>query len=226
MFRMQVSCSSVLMLVLAGSVAAAPFTNVVPAARAKSKCASSPNGTGLLFDGDFHLRTDPGKNYDEYPKTARMAPGWRVRKGTVDLVGSTRWPMPYHLCIVDLDGNTPGGIKSRELATTPSSNYTVAFQMSGNGDCGSKIETMELQVAGQEQQFTWNTANNNDAQHGVYQFEQWSFAATASTTKLVFLSLDTPPSGCGPIVAGIAVTPSTSQRTDRMSRTSFSARPR
>jgi hypothetical protein len=79
--------------------------------------------------------------------------------------------------------------------------YIVTFLLSGNGHCAPTIKTVNVSADGQFTQFTWNISNNNDAQHGQYQQEQWQFTATHSTTRLTFNSQDPKRSGCGAVIA-------------------------
>jgi len=204
---------SVIALVPAAAVIAAPSRMTVrPWSRvitpAFKKCAAWPGGTGLVVDGDFHQVADPGSHYSEYYTGDHFAPGWRVGRGSIDFSGSTGWgpAVPNNACTIDLDGINPGSINARAFTTTPSSAYTVTFLMSGNGYCGQHVLTMEVEAAGQSQQFTWNTASGNDAEHGVYSMETWGFSATSTSTKLEFRSLDSRKSGCGVIVGAISVT--------------------
>lgn len=54
-------------------------------------------------------------------------------------------------------------------------------------------------------QFTWNTSDGNDAQHGHFAQETWVFKAYHVSTTLSFESKE-PVGNCGPLVAAISVT--------------------
>ena len=110
------------------------------------------------------------------------------------------------MCSVDLDGIAVGAIKHNAFATTPSAAYTVSFLLSGDATCAPTVKTMEVKAAGQSQTFTWDISKGNDAQHGVFQAETWSFTAASLSTALEFASLDRRGSGCGAVIAAIAVT--------------------
>jgi len=171
-----------------------------------TKCPAWPGGSGLLDDGDFHLAPEPMPS-ERYSKGQIFANGWKVAKRTVDFVG-TYWPGPSGVCSVDLDGDNVGAVTHAGFRVTPSAAYTVTFQFSGAGQCPPTVKTMMISAAGQSQQFSWDTSNNNDAEHGVFQQMTWGFTAPASTLRadLKFSSLDPPGSGCGPVIAAISVT--------------------
>jgi hypothetical protein len=190
---------------------------------ARAKCPAWPAGSGLLLDGDFHESPDPADAYVEGGKGERLSPGWRVSKGNVDLVGSTFWPSPDDICKMDLDGLEPGGIKSRRFPTSPSSVYTLTFLLSGNSDCAPRIKTLVVTAAGQAQSYSWDVAGGNDAQHGIYKSQSWNFTANASVTRVFFTSEDPKrrSPGCGPVVAAVSVTQSTSRTVSRPAATSL-----
>jgi len=73
---------------------------------------------------------------------------------------------------------------------------------------GPDIKAMTIKAAHQFQQFTWDTANNNDVEHGIYAQMTWSFIARSSLVTLSFVSDDPRGTGRGVVVAAISVTPS------------------
>jgi Protein of unknown function (DUF642) len=178
---------------------------------AKTFCPTSPNGSGLLEDGDFSQARYPGPNWIVFGKGQKFAPRWKVAKETVDFVGGY-FLTPNGVCSVDLDGDATnpmgsiGSIAHSPFATVSGLAYTATFLFSGNGFNAPTVKTMVVSAAGQSQQFTWDTSSGNDAEHGVFQIESWSFTAVGPTTKLKFTSLDPKKSCCGPVVAAISVT--------------------
>lgn len=124
--------------------------------------------------------------------------------GSVDL--DTVASAPNGACSFDLDGYSPGALTHTPFATVPGTQYTVTFEFSANGQCGTApLKTMLVEAAGQSQQFTWNVTSQGDAQHGNYGQESWTFTAMRRRAILAFESLDSPSSTCGPIIAAVAV---------------------
>jgi Protein of unknown function (DUF642) len=169
-------------------------------------CPALPGGTGILPDGDFSQEMNPGDHNITPKKGAVFAPDWVVSKGNIDFNGTTYWDMDG-LCSVDLDGYlTVGGIKSSAFPAKRGT-YSLSFVMSGNGHCSPTIKTMKISIDNQFTTFTWNTASGNDVQNGDYAVETWQFHANQlSTLKLV--SQDPKGSGCGVVIAGMAITKS------------------
>lgn len=169
-------------------------------------CPSLLGGTGLLTDGDFSQAIDLGTKWNHVFKGTVFAPYWVVSRGNVNFYGSDAWDVDG-LCSVDLDGTPgPGGIASDAFATTVGQAYSVTFVLSGNGVCAPTIKKMEVGAAGQSEKFRWNTSGGRNAQHGYWSDETFKFIATNDTARLRFNSRDYPPSRCGAVVAGVAVT--------------------
>ena len=175
----------------------------------KQKCPAWPSGTGILRDGDFSgAVAPPGLHYNEFSAGQRFAPDWRVRKRTVDMYDAY-FPLPNGVCSIDLDGSQAGAIVHSGFATTPGASYTVAFLFSANGLSGPTVKTLLVLAAGQSQQYTWDISTQGDVENGDYETESWTFQATASSTRLIFESLDPKNSLSGPVVAAISVTENT-----------------
>jgi hypothetical protein len=186
-----------------------PVAALTTARHNATNCPGATDNTGVPPDGDFSQAPEPGSNGDEvYFKGQVFAPSWKVTNDSIDFVGSAYWNVGGY-CSVDLDGqedsNPVGGIKSESFKTRPNHKYTVVFTMSGNGHCPPTVKTMDVTAAGQFAQFTWDTSDNNDAQHGQYQQQRWQFTATKRFTNLTFKSEDPKKSGCGAVVADIYV---------------------
>src|ERR1700722_3313671 len=168
-------------------------------------CPALSGGTGLLPDRGFSQAADPGDNNLTVSQGTAFAPDWTVALGNVDFNGSTYWDMGGY-CSVDLDGlNTLGAIATNPFRTRRGRTYTVSFLMSGNGGAPPKVKTMTLIANKHFTQYTWDTSNNNDVEHGVTQWESWSFLSGGGPIALEFLSTDPPGSGRGIVVAAISV---------------------
>jgi hypothetical protein len=167
-------------------------------------CPAVQGGTGILPDGDFSQALNPGDHNLTPDKGTVFAPGWIVSKGNIDFNGTTYWDMDG-LCSVDPDGDlTVGGIKSSAFRAKRDGRYTLSFVMSGNGHCAPTIKTMKISIDKQFTTLTWNTAGGNDVQDGDYAAESWTFIAKPLSV-LTFNSQDPPGSGCGVVIAGIAI---------------------
>jgi len=198
-----------------GSATAAPpgfphARSIRPHAATTGNCPPNPSGSGILPDGDFSQAPIPVGGYTNgVPRGTEFAPDWIVTGRTIDFVGPGEWGPNDPYCTVDLDGTPgPGGIRHSGVATNQGASYTVSFQFSGNGTCGPTIKTMLVKAAHQFQTFTWDITNGNDAQHGVWVAETWTFVAKGAITALTFKSQD-PRGNCGPMIAAISVAQST-----------------
>ena|ERR1700722_1234328 len=176
---------------------------------ASQTCPAWPGGTGILVDGDFSQAVEP-ESYVTYKRGQAFAPDWLVTKHTIDLARDyPGFQAPNGVCSVDLDG-TPGAgaIVHSKFATKPNVNYTVTFELSGNGGGPPTVKLLLVEAAGQFAAFTWDVSGGHDASHGDYAQEQWTFTASSKTTTLTFISGDKHARTIthGPVVAAIAVT--------------------
>ena len=175
--------------------------SVVARVAAAANCPKLQGGTGLLSDGDFSAATQPA-SYTLFNKGQSFAPSWRVAKASIKLISSTYWNVDG-LCSVDLDSGTAGAVTHKGFATTVNAKYTVTFFLSGNGDGAPTVKTLKLSAAGASKAFTWDTSNGNDARHGKFAKNTWTFTAVKTMTGLKFASQD-PPGTYGPVIAGIS----------------------
>ena len=178
---------------------------------AAATCPAYAGGTGILDDGDFSQAADPGNGLRTVWVPDVFAPRWRVSRSNIDLYGSTAWNGGPGYCSVDMDGSHRGAVRHVPFATIPHETYSVTFLLSANGstNCGrggTAEKVLLIDAAGSAQLFTWNTADGNDAQHGVWVAESWSFQAYQRSTELHFRSLDHKHSACGPVIAAVSVT--------------------
>jgi hypothetical protein len=188
-----------------GGASLLPSGKPVHPAGTSENCPAYPGGSGILYDGDFSQSPMPTGNNTVYRKGTVFAPGWKVTKHSIDFTPSGYWHMDG-LCAVDADGQyATGGFKTSIFATKGGASYTVSFLMSGNPDCAPAVKTLKLEVGNQFTTFTWDTSNGNDVRHGKFGPETWSFIASRQTA-VKFVSQDPPGTGCGAVVAAIAVT--------------------
>jgi len=125
---------------------------------------------------------------------------WSVTSGSVDLITGYWQTPPGGGNSVDLDGNAPGGIQT-SFATNAGTEYTLSFELSGNPDGGNPLKTVQVDVAGVIQTFTFDTSAMGSSKSNMkWVLETLTFVATGATTSLKFTSLD----GSGPYGAVIA----------------------
>ena len=125
---------------------------------------------------------------------------WSVTSGSVDLITGYWQAPPGGGNSVDLDGNAPGGIQT-SFATNAGTEYTLSFELSGNPDGGNPLKTVQVDVAGVIQTFTFDTSAMGSSKSNMkWVLETLTFVATGATTLLKFTSLD----GSGPYGAVIA----------------------
>lgn len=137
-----------------------------------------------------------------------FAPDWIVNKGTINFDGTGVWfGVLGDYCSVDLDGNTAGGIVTKNFRTKPGASYTLSFVLSGVG--GTRPTVKKIQISIDDREFNvyrWDCAGGNDAQHGDYATETWAFQATKSLSFLTFRSLDQHEDSGGAVIEQIAIT--------------------
>ncbi len=125
---------------------------------------------------------------------------WSVTSGSVDLITGYWQTPPGGGNSVDLDGLAPGGIQT-SFATNAGTEYVLSFELSGNPDGGNPLKTVEVDVAGVIQTFTFDTSAVGSSKSDMkWVLETLTFVATGATTTLTFKSLD----GSGPYGAVIA----------------------
>lgn len=170
-------------------------------------CPSLPRGTGLLPDGDFSQEW--GATVEGIGPGRTLGPHWTSGgPQTIDFIGygDGPWHAPKGVCSVDLDGTPgPGSIVHDTVPTKVNQSYTLKFHFSGNGACGSMVQTMVVQAGSQSATYTWDTAHHNDAQHGKWLQETFTFNAVGTSVTPSFTSADPSGGNCGPVVAAITM---------------------
>jgi Protein of unknown function (DUF642) len=167
-------------------------------------CPALPGGTGILPDGDLSQANNWNNGWFTWKKHYTPAPDWVVSKGTIDVIGSAYWNVDG-LCSVDLDGYSPGGIKSVPFHTKPGASYTLSFLFSGNGETGPTTKKLVVSIDNQNTEYSWNISGGNDAQNGDYSTQTWGFKATKRFSLIKFTSKDPKGSASGPVIAGMSI---------------------
>jgi hypothetical protein len=95
------------------------------------------------------------------------------------------------------------------VTLVPHKQYTLKFLLSGDSACRRKrsnsLKAMIVFVSDQWQVFIWDTAHGNDAQHGAWGAESFTFVAQRPTTLVQFKSMDFELSDCGPVIAAASL---------------------
>ena len=170
-------------------------------------CPSWPGGAGLLPDGDFSREW--GATVGGIGSGKMFAPHWTSGgPQTIDFIGYVGgpWHGPKGVCSVDLDGTPgPGSIVHDTVPTKVHRSYILKFHFSGNGACGSMVQRMVVQAGSQSATYTWDTKHYNDAQHGQWLQETFTFNALGTSVTPSFTSADPSGGNCGPVVAAITM---------------------
>ena len=157
----------------------------------------------LLVNGGFE---QPAAERLGLTRGSTYIPGWVVTRDTVDY--QTSWfTCPEGRFCLDLDGNPGAGAIAQTFATAPGARYAVGFVWAGNMDCDPVVKRMRVSAAGQQSDFTFDTAGRGRSNMG-WTTGAWAFTAAAATTTLEFQSLDPAAGMCGPLLDDVRVTAS------------------
>jgi|HubBroStandDraft_5_1064220.scaffolds.fasta_scaffold04557_5 choice-of-anchor C domain-containing protein len=133
--------------------------------------------------------------------------GWTVGGSSVDVINTYWQAPPGGGSSVDLDGLGAGSIAT-SFGTTNGTEYTLSFELSGNPDGGDPIKTVEVDVGGVTQIFTFDTsAAGNTLSDMKWVLETLTFTASGTITNLKFLSLDASGSDYGAVIGNVEVVP-------------------
>jgi choice-of-anchor C domain-containing protein len=130
------------------------------------------------------------------PTGSTAITGWQVTGDSIDYVGTT-WAASDGQRSVGLSGMMKGGVQ-QDLTTVPGTQYLVTFDMAGDPAGGPAMKTLQVSAGAGTAHFTFDTTGLSwpgAASNMNWATEQWSFAATGSTTTLTFESVDETPYG-------------------------------
>ena len=166
------------------------------------------SGAALAFSGptnaSFETGTyvDNGFGFEQLNAGDTSLDGWTVEAGSVDWVG-TYWPAQDGSMSIDMSGLDSGTL-SQTFATTIGSNYTVSFYLSGNPAGPPAVKTLDLSATGGAVSSYSFDASGNTLSNMNWTQETYAFLATATSTKLTFVS--TTPRQYGPAIDNVVVT--------------------
>jgi len=128
--------------------------------------------------------------------------GWTVGGIGIDYVGGL-WQASQGLGSIDLNSTGPGSMQ-QSFPTTPGELYQVLFDLAGNPLQEPVIKSLRVSAGNQSQDFNFDTTGMSTTNMGWVR-KQWTFRANASTTTLIFQSLN---SGTGgPVLDNVQVMP-------------------
>jgi choice-of-anchor C domain-containing protein len=125
---------------------------------------------------------------------------WTVGLDSVDWIGG--WNAAEGDLSVDLSGDAVGSV-SQILSTTAGSNYLVSFDLSGNSHCGSVIKTVNVEIDGTTESFTFDSSLNTSVWDVAWIPQWFSFTATSGSSALTFTSATA--GACGPAIDNVSV---------------------
>ena len=162
----------------------------------------------LVADGSFNDPASPG-NFTTFSAGQSFGTGnaWTVTNGTVSINGSVDEIGNYFPATpnggnsVDLDGNSPGGIK-QTVTFASAGTYALQFYLAGNPDGNPLIKSLTASIDGTSGIFTYNTTLHS---FGPWTLESLVFnVATPGSYTLAFQSNDsnTP---YGPVIGQVSI---------------------
>lgn len=157
----------------------------------------------LIVNGSFEQPAVSG-SFATYAAGATQIPGWRITKGTVDVIGP-QWHPAAGRQSLDLDGTPGPGSIVQTIHTIPGRMYTLRFALAGNPECAPSLKRLRVAVGRVVRTYTFDASHTSDAAMG-WKSEQIPFAAAGPATTVSFASLDTGGSNCGPALDAISVT--------------------
>ena len=105
---------------------------------------------------------------------------------------------------LDMNGSGPGSVY-QSFATVIGQTYTVSFYMAGNPAIELGDKPLQVTVAGYSNVFHFDTTGHSLPNIGPWDYDSFSFLATAASSTLTFTSLATGP--CGPALDKVEVVP-------------------
>lgn len=160
-------------------------------------------GPNLVENGGFEL---PEVALGEVFYEGNFMGGWRIARGSVDLLDVDYWPAGAGEQSIDLAGFTDGVIAQR-VPTEPGRNYILAFQLATNVnkiDCPEPVKTVTLRFSGREVARINVSYEGRDADNMGWTLTELRVVATRSSSRLVFRS-STQDSPCGPTLDSISL---------------------
>lgn len=160
----------------------------------------------LITNGTFNAPSCASASYCTYNAGDTSITGWTVTGNSVDLI-TGYWQMPPGGGnSIDLDGNGQGGVASSSFSTTNGGDYVLSFELSGNPDGALGPHTVQVDVDGTIQDFTFDTAAEQNSKGNMkWVAETMAFTANTANSTLTFTSLDAAGNPYGPVIADVDI---------------------
>lgn len=156
----------------------------------------------IVVNGSFESPTRRTGTWTLLNEGDMSIDGWVVGPGSVDHINGY-WSGSDGTHSVDLDGSAVGQIYQDLTGLVFGRTYRVAFDLSGNPDCGPAVKTVAVSAAGQSATFSFDTSGlSRPAIPWVTHY--FEFTATAETERLTFAS-QTGGQYCGPALDNVRV---------------------
>jgi len=144
---------------------------------------------------------------DDYPSIplsgTTLDGAWHVESGSIDLVGTPIWTAAEGTQSIDLDGINAGALY-QDVPTVVGQQYTMSFDLAGNPG-GDEPKVVQVTAGPTTQQFSFDATDQSASQMG-WTGQTLTFTATASSTRILFNSLDAANSVTGPAIDDVIVT--------------------
>ncbi|MER5641287.1 choice-of-anchor C family protein [Kitasatospora sp. NPDC002227] len=187
--------TALLTVALLGTAGAVPAGAV-----SQPHAVTAPSSFG---DGSFETPLATAYGFTTLEVGRDIGP-WRVTHGTVDLIGAGFWAAADGDQSVDLSGYQAGAV-TQTFATRPGARYLVNYALAGNPAGAPTVKTGLVRVNGLDvQDFSFDTTGKTVTDMG-YSTQGFEFVASYPQTVLSFVS--TTPTGYGPVLDGVTVTP-------------------
>lgn len=167
-------------------------------------CCVCGESAQSLLNGDFDSGTDPntgaGQNLGLTAPDSTTIFGWTVSSGTIDYIGS-RWAAGDGVRSIDLSGTSAGSVFQTIGGFVPGLAYQLSFLMAANPEGGSPTKSMQVDIAGQSQIFSF-TGQGTSTDLG-WTRRTLDFTASAPVETLRFTSQED--NASGPALDGVRI---------------------
>jgi choice-of-anchor C domain-containing protein len=156
----------------------------------------------LIQNGSFELGTFDGAGFDTLGAGSPAMTGWTIGGDSIDWIGSY-WQPGDGSRSVDLSGNANGSVK-QNFSAVIGGEYTVSFLLAGNPDGGPSTKSVDVDVNGSDQVFTFllGGATRTSMNWTPVSF---SFIANTTTETLKFSSFTCADGGANACAFGPAL---------------------
>jgi choice-of-anchor C domain-containing protein len=165
------------------------MATIVTNTMAPSFGKAKPVATGvrnLVTNGTFDAKVTD--KWREFEAGSGEISGWKVIRGSVDVVSNKYWQTPDGPTALDLNGDRPGAIE-QIISTRPNCRYSVSFSYTANPDGRRGATQTFMVIAGKDHaEFDVLIAPDQSSQAMHWQTGHFTFEATAAKTALQFSS--------------------------------------